>query len=59
MAINLMELVPQTISKNLRGKFLMVYGDAGCGKTSLAADFDKVLICGFEHGTNALNNVYV
>lgn len=31
----------------------------GCGKTSLAASFDKVLICGMERGTNALNNIYV
>ena len=31
----------------------------GVGKTSLAADFEDSLICAFEHGTNALNNVFV
>ena len=59
MAIDLLSLEPQQISKNLRGKYMMLYGLPGVGKTSLAAQFDKVLITGFEMGTNALNNVYV
>jgi ATP-dependent Lon protease len=59
MAIDLLSLEPQQISKNLRGKYMMLYGLPGVGKTSLAAQFDKVLIAGFEMGTNALNNVYV
>lgn len=59
MAIDLMNLEPQQISKNLRGKYIMLYGLPGVGKTSLAAQFDKVIIAGFEMGTNALNNVYV
>ncbi len=59
MAIDLLSLEPQQISKNLRGKYIMLYGLPGVGKTSLAAQFDKVLIAGFEMGTNALNNVYV
>ena len=59
MAINLKELKPQQISKNLRGKYIMLYGLPGVGKTSLAAQFEGVLIAGFEMGTNALNNVYV
>ena len=37
----------------------LIYGDAGCGKTTLASKFKNVLIAGFEMGTNALNNVYV
>lgn len=59
MAINLLELQPQIISKNLKGKYILLYGLPGVGKTSLAAQFEKVLIAGFEMGTNALNNVYV
>lgn len=59
MAVDLKALEPQKISKNLKGKFIMVYGLPGIGKTSLAAQFPKVLIAGFEMGTNALNNVYV
>lgn len=59
MAIDLLNLQPQQISKNLKGKYIMLYGQPGVGKTSLAAQFEKVLIAGFEMGTNALNNVYV
>ena len=59
MAIDLLALEPQTISKNLKGKYAMFYGLPGVGKTSLAAQFPRVLIAGFEMGTNALNNVYV
>lgn len=59
MAIDLLNLQPQKISKNLRGKTLLVYGEPGCGKTTLASKFKDVLIAGFECGQNALNNVYV
>ena len=58
MALDLKNLQPQQISKDLRGKYIMLYGLPGVGKTSLAAQFEKVLIAGFEMGTNALNNVY-
>ena len=57
--IDLENLEPQQISRNLKGKFMMFYGLPGIGKTSLAAQFPKVLIAGFEQGTNGLNNVYV
>lgn len=59
MAIDLMNLEPQKISKDLRGKFSMFYGPSGVGKTTLASKFEKALIAGFECGTNGLNNVYV
>lgn len=59
MAIDLMVLEPQQISKNLRGKTMLIYGDPGCGKTTLASKFKDVLIAGFEYGQAALNNVYV
>ncbi len=56
--IDLLALEPQKISRNLKGKFMMFYGLPGIGKTALAAKFPKVLIAGFEMGTNALNGVY-
>ena len=59
MAINLMTLEPQRISRSLKGKFIFLYGEPGIGKTTLASQFPKSLILGFEQGTNALDNVYV
>lgn len=59
MDIDLLNLEPQRISKNLKGKFMMVYGLPGCGKTTLGSQFPKSLILGCEQGTNALDNVYV
>lgn len=59
MAVNLMALEPQKISRSLKGKFIFLYGLPGVGKTSLAAQFPKSLILGFEQGTNALDDVYV
>jgi putative ribosome biogenesis GTPase RsgA len=35
--IDLENLKPQKISRDLRGKLALIYGEAGCGKTSLAA----------------------
>lgn len=57
--IDLMSLEPQKISKNLKGKFIMIYGLPGCGKTTLGSQFPKHLIASFEQGTNGLNNVLV
>lgn len=59
MAINLKTLEPQRISRSLKGKFIFLYGLPGVGKTSLAAQFPKSLILGFEQGTNALDDVFV
>ena len=59
MAIDLLTLEPQQISKNLKGKFIFVYGQEKAGKTTLASELEKVLICSFEMGTNALHNVFV
>ncbi len=57
--IDLMALEPTKISRNLRGKFLLVYGLPKCGKTTLLSKLPHSLILAFEAGTNALNNAYV
>ena len=57
--IDLLSLEPQRITRDLKGKYILLYGLPGVGKTSLASEFKNVLIAGFEMGTNALNNVYV
>ena len=46
MAVDLLNLKPQQISKNLRGKYIMLYGLPGVGKTSLAAQFPDVIVAG-------------
>lgn len=48
--IDLLKLEPQKISRNLKGKFSLIYGAPGCGKTTLASKFEKSLILGFESG---------
>ena len=57
--IDLMKLEPVQISRNLRGKYMLFYGNPKCGKTTLLTKFPKSLILEFETGTNALNNAYI
>ena len=59
MAIDLLTLEPQQISRDLKGKFTLLYGDPKVGKTTLASEIDNVLIASFEMGSNALHNVRV
>lgn len=58
MSINLKELQPTKVSRDLKGKFVFLYGMPKIGKTTLAVQFPKNLIAGFEHGWNAIDNVY-
>lgn len=44
--IDLLSLEPQSISKDLKGKYILLYGLPGVGKTSLASEFKNVLIAG-------------
>lgn len=57
--IDLLNLEPTRISRNLRGKYMLFYGLPKVGKTTLLSKFPKSLILEFETGTNALNNAYV
>ena len=57
MAINILDLQPTTISRDLRGKYVLLYGKAKAGKTTAAASFPKTLLCAFEKGYNALGGV--
>lgn len=59
MAINLKELKPHRISKNLRGKSLLLYGPPGSGKTTFGTNYKKSLLLAFERGYNALDNIMV
>jgi DNA-directed RNA polymerase subunit F len=57
MAINLLELEPTVVSRDLKGKLVMFYGEPKSGKTSNAVKFPKSLLLAFEKGYNAINNV--
>ena len=57
MAIDLMNLAPTTISRDLKGKYVCLYGDAGSGKTSLAASFPKNLLLGLKREMEVLLSI--
>lgn len=57
MAIDLLGIEPTVVSRDLKGKLVMFYGDPKSGKTSNAVKFPKSLLLAFEKGYNALNNV--
>lgn len=59
MAIDILHIQPSVVSRDLKGKYVLIYGQAKVGKTSFAAKFKKNLILAFELGTNALDNVLV
>lgn len=57
MSIDLFNLEPTIISRDLRGKIVTFFGEPKSGKTSTAVKFPKHLLIAFERGFNALNNV--
>lgn len=58
MAIDLLNLQPTTISRDLKGKYILIYGQAKVGKTSFAANFKKNLLLAFEIGYHAIDGIY-
>lgn len=54
MAIDILNIKPSVISRDLKGKFVCIYSLPKVGKTSLACQFPKNLLLGFEHGWNAI-----
>lgn len=57
MSVDLLALEDTVVSRDLKGKFICIYGLPKTGKTSLAAQFPKNLLLGFEHGWNALGGI--
>lgn len=55
MAINLKQITPHKISKNLDGYTIYLYGPGGVGKTTFACEIPHSLLLAFEHGYGALN----
>ena len=59
MAIDILNIQPSVISRDLKGKYVLIYGAPKVGKTSFATKFKKNLILAFDMGTNALDGVDV
>lgn len=57
MAIDLLNLQPTKISRDLKSKFMMIYGEPKSGKTSLATQLPKSLLIAFEIGYHGLANI--
>ena len=57
MAINLLEIKPHKVSRDLSTYITYIYGAAGTGKTTLASQMDKSLLLAFEKGYNAIPGI--
>ena len=57
MAIDILNIGPSVISRDLRGKYVLLYGKPKSGKTTAAVSFPKTLLCAFEKGYNAIGGV--
>ena len=50
MAIDILNIQPSVISRDLKGKYVLVYSQPKVGKTSFAASFPRNLLLAFEKG---------
>ena len=57
MAIDILNIKPSVISRDLRGKYVLLYGKPKSGKTTAATSFPNPLLCAFEKGYNAIGGV--
>ena len=57
MAIDILNIQPTTISRDLKGKFVCIYSLPKVGKTSMACQFLKNLLLAFEKGYNAIAGI--
>ena len=58
MAINLTNLKPHKVSRDLSGYITYIYGPGKIGKTTFGSQMPGALILAFQRGYNALPNVY-
>ena len=55
--IDILNIEPTVISRDLKGKYILIYGKPKVGKTTLAAHFPKNLLIAFEKGYNAIDGI--
>lgn len=54
MAIDIFNIEKNVISRDLKGRFLCIYGAEKVGKSTFGAHLPRALFCNFEIGTNYL-----
>ena len=57
MAINLMNIQPHKVSRDLSGFLVYIFGPGGVGKTTLASQMDRALLLAAERGYNAIPGI--
>lgn len=57
LTIDIFNLEPTKVSRDLRGKIVLLYGEMKSGKTSNAVKFPRPLLLAAERGYNALSGV--
>lgn len=55
--IDIFNLEPSKISRDLKGKFLLIYGLPKSGKSTFGSQLPRSLFMNFEQGTNALAGI--
>jgi len=55
--IDILNIEPTKVSRDLQGKYILIYGAPKAGKTSFSVQMPKNLLLGFEHGFNALGGI--
>lgn len=56
--VDLLNLQPHQVSRDLRGYSVLFYGKPKTGKTTVSSHFPGALLCAFEKGYNALPGVF-
>lgn len=54
---SIFDLEPSKISRDLKGKFLLIYGQPKTGKSTFGSQLPRALFMNFEQGTNALAGI--
>ena len=55
--LDIFSLEPSRISRDLKGKFLLIYGEPKTGKSTFGSQLPRALFLNFEQGTNALAGI--
>lgn len=58
MLPNICEIQPNVLNKNLKSKFFFFYGEQGTWKTTVASNFPKPLLAGFEIGYQFIDGLH-